>query len=114
LFFFLQFLPFDIVSGEKSIVGSMIGGTVSMKEMLEFSAKHKCFPQVRSPRCPCGLWVESGLVYAVRGLQVEVIDFDRANYGFDRIKEGSARYRMVLKIEGFRERKAAEKAAKTA
>jgi hypothetical protein len=50
----------------------------------------------------------------VRGLQVEVIDFDRANYGFDRIKEGSARYRMVLKIEGFRERKAAEKAAKTA
>jgi D-arabinose 1-dehydrogenase-like Zn-dependent alcohol dehydrogenase len=55
LFFFLQFLPFDIVSGEKSIVGSMIGGTVSMKEMLEFSAKHKCFPQVRSPRWSCGL-----------------------------------------------------------
>jgi hypothetical protein len=39
--------------------------------------------------------------------QVEVIDFERANYGFDRLRENSARYRMVLKIEGFREGKEA-------
>jgi hypothetical protein len=42
---------------------------------------------------------------------VEVIDFERANYGFDRLRENSARYRMVLKIEGFREGKEAAAAA---
>lgn len=62
------------MAGEKSIVGSMIGGTVSMKEMLEFSAKHQCLPKV------------------------EVIDFADANKGFDTIKANAARYRVVLKI----------------
>lgn len=75
----LGFVPFDIVAGEKSIVGSMIGGTVSMVEMLEFSARHKCFPQC------------------------EVIDFAEAQKGVEKVVANSARYRMVLKIEGFRE-----------
>lgn len=83
----LEVAPFSVVMGEKAIVGSMIGGTKDMRAMLEFSAAHKCYPQV------------------------EVIDFDRANYGFDRMKEGSARYRMVLKIEGYREAKEAAAAA---
>lgn len=73
----LEFLPFDIVGGEKQIVGSMIGGIPIMKEMLDFSAKHKCFPQC------------------------EVIPFDKANEGFDKILANSARYRMVLKMEGW-------------
>jgi hypothetical protein len=41
----LRFEPFDIVSGEKEIVGSMIGSAADQRAMLEFSAKHKCFPQ---------------------------------------------------------------------
>jgi alcohol/geraniol dehydrogenase (NADP+) len=78
----VKFLPFDIIVGEKSIVGSMIGGTVPMKEMLDFSAAHKCFPQC------------------------EVIPFAEANAGVAKIVANNARYRMVLKIEGFREAQA--------
>lgn len=77
----MQFLPFDIVDGEKSIVGSMIGGATAMREMLAFAAEHKCIPQV------------------------EVIDFADANRGYDVIRANAARYRMVLKIEGFLESK---------
>ena len=40
----LVFEPFHIVGGERQIIGSMIGGTAAMKEMLAFSAEHKCFP----------------------------------------------------------------------
>jgi D-arabinose 1-dehydrogenase-like Zn-dependent alcohol dehydrogenase len=34
---------------------------------------------------------------------VEVIPFDKAQYGFERLKKGDIRYRLVLKIDGFRE-----------
>jgi D-arabinose 1-dehydrogenase-like Zn-dependent alcohol dehydrogenase len=78
-----QFKPFDIIDDEKSIVGSKIGGIAAMKEMLEFSAAHKCFPQV------------------------EIIPLDAANEGFKRIESNAARYRVVLKVEGFREGKEA-------
>lgn len=50
-----------------------------MKGMLEFSAKHKCFPQC------------------------EFIDFKDANAGFDKLIAGTPRYRVVMKIAGFRE-----------
>jgi len=56
----------------------MIGGTAGMKEMLQFSADHKCFPKV------------------------EVVDFADANAGVAKVLANAARYRMVLKIEGFR------------
>ena len=78
----LNFVPFNIVGGEKQIVGSMIGGVAVMKDMLAFSAKHKCFPQC------------------------ETIPFAAANEGFAKILAGEARYRMVLEIKGFREAKA--------
>ena len=74
----LKFRPFDIVDGEKNIVGSMIGGTAGMKEMLQFSADHKCFPKV------------------------EVIPFAEANAGVAKVLANAARYRMVLDIQGFR------------
>ena len=70
----VKFKPFSIVNGEKAIVGSMIGGSKAMREMLEFSAKHACLPKV------------------------EVIPFADANKGFDTIKANAARYRVVLKI----------------
>lgn len=46
-----------------------------------------------------------------RALQVEVLPFTEANEGFHRIEANSARYRVVLKIEGFRESQAAAAAA---
>jgi uncharacterized zinc-type alcohol dehydrogenase-like protein len=84
---YLQFKPFSVVGGERQIIGSMIGGTAPMREMLAFSAAHKILPQV------------------------EVIDFADANKGYDTIRANAARYRMVLKIEGFAERQAAAAAA---
>ncbi len=50
----LQFRPFSIVDSEKRIEGSIIGSPSAMREMLEFSAKHKCFPQVKSDAARCG------------------------------------------------------------
>lgn len=79
----LGFYPFDIVQGEKNIIGSMIGGTVPMAEMLKFSADHKCFPVC------------------------EVLDFSEAQKGVEKVLANSARYRVVLKIEGFREKHSA-------
>lgn len=77
----LEFRPFDIVGGEKQIVGSMIGGVPAMKEMLAFSAAHKCFPQC------------------------EVIPFAKAQEGFEKILANSARYRMVLDMNGAQRRR---------
>jgi uncharacterized zinc-type alcohol dehydrogenase-like protein len=71
----LVFEPFHIVGGERQIIGSMIGGTKAMKEMLDFSAKHKCFPQC------------------------EVIPFSKAQEGYAKIMANSARYRMVLSMK---------------
>ena len=70
----VKFAPFSIVGGEKAILGSMIGGTAAMRDMLEFSAKHTCLPKV------------------------EVIPLADANKGFDTIKANAARYRVVLNI----------------
>lgn len=75
----LEFRPFDIVVGEKQIVGSMIGGIPIMKEMLAFSAAHKCFPQC------------------------EVIPFTQANEGIRKVLANSARYRIVLDMTAARE-----------
>ena len=71
----LVFEPFHIVGGERQIIGSMIGGTKAMKDMLDFSAKHKCFPQI------------------------EVIPFAKAQEGYAKIMSNTARYRMVLKMK---------------
>lgn len=79
----MTFLPFSVVSGEKAIVGSMIGGTDAMKAMLDFSAAHRCYPQI------------------------EMLDFSEANIGFQKLRENTPRYRVVLKIDGARERIAA-------
>ncbi len=75
----LTFEPFHIVDGQRTIVGSMIGGTTKMKEMLAFSAEHKIYPQC------------------------EIIPFAKAQDGFAKIIANSARYRMVLDMAGVRE-----------
>lgn len=83
----LAVYPFDVVVGERRLEGSMIGGTDAMREMLEFSAKHQIVPQV------------------------EVIPLEDAQQGIDKIIAGKPRYRMVLQVEGVRERLAAAAAA---
>ena len=89
-----------------------------MKEMLEFSATHKCFPQVWGAgglRLEClgrAARVTNGAVLPpLTPLQVEVLPFTEANEGFHRIEANSARYRVVLKIEGFRESQVAAAAS---
>ena len=57
-------------------MGSKIGSPKVMNEMLEFSAKHKCFPQI------------------------EMIDFKDANLGFEKLIAGTPRYRVVMKVRG--------------
>lgn len=78
----LSIYPFDIILGERQLVGSMIGGSGDMKSMLAFSAAHKCFPQC------------------------EVIPFIQAQEGIEKVLKNAARYRVVLKIDGFRESQA--------
>jgi len=43
----VAFGAFPLLFGRRSVCGSVIGGTKHMKEMLDFSAKHKIFPTVR-------------------------------------------------------------------
>jgi len=80
----LSFSPFSLVGGEKQLIGSMIGGTDNMDEMLAFSAEHKVFPKI------------------------EMLEFDDAQTGFDKMRDNSVRYRSVLKVKGFREKMLAQ------
>ncbi|MEE8118159.1 MAG: NAD(P)-dependent alcohol dehydrogenase [Gammaproteobacteria bacterium] len=61
-----------LIGGQKSISGSSIGGTKSMQAMLKFAAKHDVRPQV------------------------ECLPMDQANLGITKLKNNSARYRIVL------------------
>jgi uncharacterized zinc-type alcohol dehydrogenase-like protein len=36
----------SVITGQRSIAGSGIGGIKETKEMLEYSAKHKIFPEI--------------------------------------------------------------------
>lgn len=72
--------PFSLIAGEKQFVGSLIGGTAAMADMLAFSAAHTILPQC------------------------EIIPFEAANEGFERMKANSARYRTVLDMTGAEER----------
>jgi D-arabinose 1-dehydrogenase-like Zn-dependent alcohol dehydrogenase len=54
------------------VEGSNIGGSVDMAEMLNFSALHKVAPKV------------------------EVLPFSQVNQALDKVRNGTARYRMVV------------------
>ena len=69
------------MQGEKAIVGSMIGGPAAMREMLAFSAQHKCYPAC------------------------EVVPFNTAQKAFHDVEKGKfpeGKFRLVLEIKGFR------------
>ncbi len=64
---------FTLIDKQKSIVGSVIGGRVLIKEMLEFAARHKI------------------------KAQTEVVPLSQVNSALQKVRENKARYRMVLK-----------------
>jgi uncharacterized zinc-type alcohol dehydrogenase-like protein len=62
-----------LLLGRKTVCGSVIGGRATMREMLDFAARH-------------------GI-----GARVEVVPMGEVNRAIRRIRENRARYRMVLK-----------------
>ncbi len=64
----------QLVGGQKTISGTIIGGRAGIREMLEFAARH-----------------------GVRA-QVEVLPLERVNEAIARVRSNEARYRMVLKV----------------
>jgi len=62
-----------LLDGRRSICGSPIGGSVLMKEMLRFAARHNI------------------------GAQVEVLPMPQVNEAIEKVRKNQARYRMVLK-----------------
>ncbi|MCM2282186.1 MAG: NAD(P)-dependent alcohol dehydrogenase [Bdellovibrionaceae bacterium] len=65
---------FQLIGGQKSIVGSSTGGRPRIAEMLEFAARHG---------------IEA---------QTEVIPLSDVNQAVDRVRSNQARYRMVLEM----------------
>ncbi len=79
----LNINPFTLITGYKSVKGSMIGSPRLIKEMLEFAAFHKI------------------------GAQVEKLPMSQAEEGIRRVRAGKARYRIVL--ENAAEKKTAKR-----
>jgi uncharacterized zinc-type alcohol dehydrogenase-like protein len=63
-----------LMSGQKSVTGSIIGGRVMIREMLDFAARN----QIRA--------------------MTEVLPLERVNDAITRVRRNEARYRMVLKV----------------
>ena len=64
---------FDLLFGLKSVCGSVIGGRTMMSEMLEFAARHN-----------------------IKAM-TEVMPMDHCNEAIAKVRNNTARYRMVLK-----------------
>jgi len=62
----------DLIWGQRRVTGSPTGSPVRISEMLEFSARHNVLPQT------------------------EHFPLERVNEALDRLREGKARYRIVL------------------
>ena len=62
-----------LLLGRKSVCGSVIGGRGIMREMLEFAARHKI------------------------GARVEAVPMGEVNRAIQKVRDNTARYRMVLK-----------------
>ena len=67
-----QVRPFSLITGRKSLGGSMIGGIKETQQMLDYCAKHNIFSDV------------------------EVISIKDINAAFERLLKGDVRYRFVI------------------
>ncbi len=64
---------FSLIMGEKTVGGSPLGSIALIRTMLEFCARHDIYPTV------------------------EEFPMEQINEAFDHLKQGKARYRIVLK-----------------
>lgn len=64
---------FNLMKGRKSISGSPVGSPKNIIKMLEFSAKHKIYPEI------------------------ELFDFSEINAAIEKVKKNEIRYRAVVK-----------------
>lgn len=64
----------SLISGSRSVAGSMIGDPSVIREMLEFAARHKIEPKI------------------------ETVPITQVNEAVDRVRKCKARYRMVLTL----------------
>jgi uncharacterized zinc-type alcohol dehydrogenase-like protein len=69
----ISVLPFGLILGQRTICGSVIGSRATVREMLEFAARH--------------------------GIQAktEVVPMAQVNEAINKVETNQARYRMVLK-----------------
>jgi uncharacterized zinc-type alcohol dehydrogenase-like protein len=63
---------FSLISGRRTVTGSLIGGIIETQEMLDFCSKHAILPEV------------------------EMIPISEVNNAFDRTVEADVRYRFVI------------------
>lgn len=67
--------PVFLLMGQKTIGGSVIGGRAMIREMLEFAARHNIVAQA------------------------EIFPMSRVNDAIEKVRQGKARYRVVLQNE---------------
>jgi len=65
---------FGLIGGDKSVSGSPLGSPAITRKMLEFCIRHDIYPTIQE------------------------FPLEKVNEAFDRLKEGKARYRIVLKV----------------
>ena len=71
----LQVPLLPLIFGQKSVVGSVVGGRRFMQEMIEFAAIHQIKPMV------------------------ETMSLNQVNEAMDKVAANQARYRIVLVSE---------------
>ncbi|BBP87337.1 putative formaldehyde dehydrogenase AdhA [Bacillus safensis] len=69
-----QFHVFSLISGRRSIAGSLVGGIQETQEMLDFAAAHNIAPQI------------------------EVINANQVDEAYERVLKSDVRYRFVIDI----------------
>lgn len=68
----IQIPPFSLIGGERTLCGSVIGSPRTIREMLEFAARHKI------------------------GSRSEIMPIHEVNHALERVRQNQARYRVVL------------------
>lgn len=73
-----SFAPFNIITGRRSIAGSMIGGMIETQEMLDYCGKHNITSDV------------------------EVIPIQKVNEAFERLLKQDVKYRFVIDMSSLK------------
>ncbi|KAM5580320.1 hypothetical protein ABKV19_009862 [Rosa sericea] len=71
----IKLKPFNLITGKRSITGSIAGGTKQIQEMIDFCAAHKIYPNI------------------------EVVPIQYVNEAIERLIKKDVKYRFVVDIE---------------